>query len=322
MPSPLELTRHHALPRKYAGYTAMDWFKFYGMVAVLLFWLAYTYTKYFELFDDIADKEPAYQAFVMFFSGLPLLLVLIAALGFFWWAGGALMRHSRWGERHPLFWRVFWSAVLLFYGYVEFDPLDSIHPLMSRKGMAPAPNLLKLFDGEFEWFMFQWGYFLLWALFWFLVVAVHWSYILDGWRTVWFYGRRFERYGASVLTGFNVTAKTLRRPPVTRDWPREQPAIPPAFRGVPQLVASRLTEEQARAIIEADASGAIVAAPEQPTVLFVDLGRYVHSPALELLKDGDGALLLTFEDWWAPPTLSRESLVIPLRHEAVKEASN
>ena len=47
----LALTRHHPLPRRYYGYTAADWFKFYGLVASLLFLVAITYVRYFELFD-------------------------------------------------------------------------------------------------------------------------------------------------------------------------------------------------------------------------------------------------------------------------------
>jgi hypothetical protein len=63
----------------------------------------------------------------------------------------------------------------------------------------------------------------------------------------------------------------------------------------------------------ADASGAVVAAPEQAAVLFVDLGRYDYAPELAELKGADGKPLLRFADWWASPTADRESLIIPLK---------
>ena len=42
-----------------------------------------------------------------------------------------------------------------------------------------------LFSGKVETFQFQWGYFLLWLLFWFLIVVVHVSYLADGLRDKW-----------------------------------------------------------------------------------------------------------------------------------------
>jgi hypothetical protein len=212
-----------------------------------------------------------------------------------------------------VFWRWFWFGVLLFYGYVEFDPFDRIHPAMSSQGLAPAPNLLKLFDGEFELFRFQWGYFLLWFLFWFLLLVLHASYLAAGWRTVWFYVCRFHRYGASVLTGFRTTALTLNRSPITVDYPRQRVTPPGVIRGVPQLNVPRLTEDQARAVVAADESGAIVAAPGQPAVLFVDLGRFSWSPALAELVDEGGTPLLRFTDRLAGPVATRQALVVPLK---------
>jgi len=308
----LELTRYVAQQRKYWGYTAVDIFKFYGLITGLLMLVALTYARYFDLFGDIHSKPIEYKVFVAWFTGIPLLLLLPAVLGFFWWAAGALVGYTRWQLAQPVLWRWFWFSVLCFYGYVEFDPLDRIHPVMSTQGLAPAPNLLKLFDGEFTTFPFQWGYFILWALLCFLIVVAHVSYFADGLREVWFYTRRFHRYGASILTGFKQTMDVTRSVPVTRDWPREQPQLPAGFRGVPRLNVEQLTAAQAGAIVAADSSGAIVAAPGQPTVLFVDLGRFDFSPALAELADELGTPLLRFEPYWPEPAATREALVVPL----------
>jgi hypothetical protein len=159
---------------------------------------------------------------------------------------------------------------------------------------------------------FQWGYFLLWALFWFLVVALHWQYLINGLREVWFYVKRFHRYGASVLTGFRETAQAARQRPVTGAYPRGEVTLPQTYHGVPRLNVATLTADQAAEIIAADASGAITAAPDQPTVLFLDLGRFVYSPALANLTDEHGTPLLGFGDCWAEPGLGRTDLVIPL----------
>ena len=305
------MTLHHRRPSRYFGYTAMDWFKFYGFLALLLLWMAFTYTHYFSLFEDIESQSHDYQVFVAYFSGIPLLLVLPAVLGFFWWAAGALTRYSRWQLRQPMLWRWFWFGVLLFYACLGIDPLDSIQRTMSRKGLGLAPNLLALFDGRFETFQFQWAGFLLWTLFWFLVVAVHWSYVLNGLRVVWFYTLRFHRYGASLLTGFRETMAVAQLPPVTESWGGH---AEPSSRGhsFPRLAVDGLSEAEAVAIIAADQSGAIVAAPHQPTVLFVDLGRFSFDPGLLELRRPDGTPLLSFEADWAKPMARREDLLVPL----------
>ena len=63
----------------------------------------------------------------------------------------------------------------------------------------------------------------------------------------------------------------------------------------------------------ADSSGAITHAPGQPAVLFVDLGRYTHTPALESLRGQNGEPLLLFDGSWPQPSAEREQLVVPLR---------
>jgi hypothetical protein len=82
---------------------------------------------------------------------------------------------------------------------------------------------------------------------------------------------------------------------------------------VPRLAADILTPNQAASIIAADHSGAITAAPGQPTVLFVDLGCFDYDPALAGLCGDDGAPLLQFTSYWAAPSARREDLVVPLK---------
>lgn len=316
--SGLELTRHLAVVRRYSGRTASDWWRFYGLIAVLWFLLVLTYTRYLELFDSIQEQPHDYQVFVTWFSGTGLLVLVPAAAAFFWWASGALVRYSLWQRRQPVFWRWFWIVVLVFYTYVEFDPLDAIHPVLSHKGLGNAPNIVAMFAPGYQLssgiplMKFQWGYFLLWALLWFLIVALHWQYLYNGLSEVWFYVKRFHRYGASVLMGFRETARVARRPAVTSDYPAAAVRLPAAFRGVPRLNVASLSSEQAAAIVAADGSGAISAAPDQPTVLFIDLGRYDWSPALAGLTDGQGRPLLSFGAHWAPPAVQRAELVVPL----------
>jgi len=318
-----ELTRHRALERRYGGRTARDWWRFYGLIAVLWFLLVLTYTRYLELFDNIEQQSAGYQAFVMCFSGSGLLVLVPAMVAFIWWAAGALVRYSLWQRGQPVFWRWFWVVVLVFYTWVEFDPLDAIHPVMSHKGLGNAPNLVAMFEASYRLSdgipleKFQWGYFLLWALFWFLLVTLHWQYLLNGLRESWFYVLRFHRYGASVLTGFRETARVARRPAVTFDYPKIPPVLPPAFRGVPRLNVNRLSAAQAAAIIAADGSGAISAAADQPTVLFVDLGRYCYSPTLAEVANEQGEPLLSFSARWAAPAVDRANLVVPLGAAAV-----
>jgi hypothetical protein len=317
-----ELTRHVALPRRYFGRTARDWFRFYGLVAVLWFFVVMVYVRYFEMFDDIDNKSAEYQSFVAWFAGSALAVVLPAVIGFIWWAAGALVRYSKWQTVQPMLWRWFWVVMLAFYTYIEFDALDNIHPQMSHKGLGNAPDLIAMFETGYRLSdgiplaKFQWGYFLLWALLWFLIAVLHWQYVIDGLREVWFYTQRFHRYGASVLTGFRETMRTHGRPPVTVDYSREKMHSPGAHRGVPQLNVARLTPEQAQAIIDADMSGAITPAPGQPTVLFIDLGCYDFSPALAELTDNDGTPLLRFSERWPEPGLSRSELVVPLKAPA------
>ncbi len=312
--SGLNLTLHQRQPAMFAGYSSTVWFKLYGFFAVAAFMLCYTYTRYFELFDDIESKSAGYQAFVVVFSGLPILLVLCAVLGFFWWAAGALVKFSRWQLTAPRFWRWYWLGVLVFYGYILLDPADSIWPALSRKGLAPAPNFYHLFDRSLEpTIMFQWGVFLLWVMFWALIIALAWVYLFDGLAKMWFYTSRTQRYAVSVLTGLRETARVQLREPVTQDYPRERIKLPPAYRGIPRLNVEDLSPLEARAILAADASGAIVPAPGQETVLFIDLGRYDFSPELAELTSADGAPLLRFTDYWPDPSASREALIIPLK---------
>ena len=317
-----ELTHHIAMARLFYGRTSAEWWRIYGTLAVLWFLCVLTYTRYLELFDDIHNQPADYQTFVMIFSGSGLLVLLPAVAAFIWWAAGALVQYSLWQRRQPRFWRWFWVVVLVFFLYVEFDPLDAIHPLMSHKGLGNAPDLIAMFDVEYSlsqgipWMKFQWGYFLLWALFLFLIAVLHWQYFVNAFREVWFYTQRFHRYGASVLTGFSETHQAQLKPPVTADYPEKKPQLPPAFRGVPRQRVATLTDEQARAIIAADASGAIVSAPGQPAVLFVDLGRFDYSPQLAELTTVDGTPLLSFDDWWAEPAVNRSELVVPLNRSA------
>lgn len=311
MPEGHALTCHHAVPSRYLGYRLVDLGKIYGLFAGLMFALVLSYTKYLELFNNIGSKEEGFRWFVALFSGFGLLVVLPAILGFFWWASAALVRYSRWQMSYPLHWRLFWMFILLFYFIVELDPLNKIHPNMASNGLAPAPNLLLLFDGKLELFQFQWGYFLLWFLLWFLVAVLHWQYFLDGLRDAWFFSSRVNRYGSSLLTGFRETARTQAQPAVTLRnlddalWPGRK------LRRVPQL-AKPITAQQAQQIIAADLSGAIVCAPGQPTVLFIDLGVYAFSPGLETLLDSEGEALLSFRECELAPSASREDLVVPL----------
>jgi hypothetical protein len=332
--SPSNLTRHVADPWRVKlfagflgsparGYSALDLLKFYGMVVGLWFFMAWGQIHYLGLFDDLYNKPLAQQRSVLVFAALPLLFALPILLLFLWWAAGALVRYARWQLAQPALWRWFWLAILLFYGYVLLDPADSIHPQMSRKGLAPLVNINELV-GNWDnlvrnhqlWppptFQFQWGYFLLWFLCWFLLLALHWSYISDFVREVWFYARRFQRYGVSILTGFRETERLARSVPVTRDYPRERPQLPAVYRGVPRLNVPGLTADEARAILAADSSGALLLAPRQDSVLFVDLGSYDFSPALGEVRRADGTPLLRFTDWWPLPETSREALVIPL----------
>ncbi|MCB1186391.1 hypothetical protein KDL29_04410 [bacterium] len=323
MPDGHDLTIHHPLPKRWFGYTAMDWFKFYGFIAVSWFTLVFVYTKYGALFDDYASKQPSEQYSLMWFTASGLLLALPAILGFFWWASGALVKYSRWMVRDFTLWRLLLFVIILFFFIVEFDPLDRIHPKMSVKGIADTPNLTLLLSGEgfaiwretgsLPVFKFQLGYFMLWALFWFLVFVLNLSYLATGFSQFWFFSNRVHRYGTSVLTGFRETARMASSEPFTEDYPRSRPKLPAAYRGVPLLNVDSLTEEEALRIIAADGSGAIAQAPGQPTVLFVDLGRYDHDPALGELKRADGTPLVVFEERWAMPVANREALVLPLR---------
>jgi hypothetical protein len=205
--------------------------------------------------------------------------------------------------------------VLNFYCWTLLDLLDKIHPAMGRNGLAMAPNLVLLFSGRFELFQFQWGYFLLYFLAAFLIVAVNWCYLQDAWREVWFYTQRTHRYGASVLTGFAQTLAAANSAPLTRPYPRQAPVLPPGFRGAPRLnpAAGMLSEEQVARLLAADASGALVLAPGQKSALFVDLGRYSHSPALEELQTASGEPLLLFDSAWPRPGAARADLVVPLQ---------
>ena len=312
-----ELTRFKPLAPKYYGYTAMDWFKFYGFFAGMILMLAFVYIKYLGLFEDIETQAPEYKLFALAFSTVALLVVLPAALGFLYWAAGALVRYSLWQQASPRFWRWFWFVVLLFYFFFEFDPLDKIHPAMSRQGLLYVPKLIMLiFDRKLEFTLFQMGYFLLWMLFWFLVVMLHMSYILRGLAVIWFYTKRFNRYGASLLVGFRETLHASSLMPVTREPGWHARLKPVRFRGVPCLAVDDLSAEEARAIVAADLSAAIVPAPGQAAVLFIDLGRYDYDPALAELRRADGQPLLSFEDLWADPAASREELLVPLRREA------
>jgi hypothetical protein len=248
---------------------------------------------------------------IMLFPHLPLLLVRWLLVGPFKLAAAL----AEWiAETRP--WQFYWIFMLLFYGYVMLDPLDSIHPVMARKGLAPAPNLVEMIgNGQFipiPLFQFQWGYFLLTFLFWFLVITASWSYLSDGMRELWFHAKRLRRYGVSVLLGFRETARLARSVPVTRDYPRTRPALPPVYRGIPRLNVEGLTAAEAAIIRAADSSAAISSPPGQPDVLFVDLGVYDFSPALAEAKRADGTCLLSFTDFWPAPETLRENLVIPL----------
>jgi len=338
MPAPHDLTRHHALPRRYLGrdilsgregrgYTALDLFKFYSLISSLLFILAFTYIKYLDLFADAlkTDNSPLVLG-ARVFAGLtviPLVLALIALEGFIWWASGALVGYTRWQRENPRAWGWFWFIVLNFLFWVEFDPLDQIHRAMSRNGLFPAPNLILLFSGKVETFEFQWGYFLLWMLFWFLVAITHVSYLADGLKEAWFYIKRINRYGASVLTGFRGTGAVALSPPVTYPAGRQPGAsaypwtaadatgsVPTIL--IPRLNTARLTDEQAAAILAADASGAISAAPQQRSVLLVDLGAFWPSPALLALRHGADAPLIVVEPGSLPPAARRDELIVPL----------
>lgn len=318
MPSQHELTRHHALPRRYLGrdilsgregrgYTAGDLFKFYGLITALLFALALSYIKYLDLFAE-ATKEGALPAMKML-AGLtiiPLLLAFAAFEGFLWWASRALTAYTRWQLAAPVFWRWFWLVVLNFYFFIVADPFDIVHRLMSRNGLAPAPNLIMLFSGKFEWFQFQWGYFLLWLLFWFLIVIAHLSYFADGMREAWFYIKRINRYSASVLTGFRGTAAVAMMPPVTMR------TLPAPVVIAPQLQAGKLNAELAERIVAADASRAITAAPGQPHVLLVDLAAFYWTSQLAALTDTAGNPLLTLTELQLGPAAGRSEFVIPL----------
>lgn len=325
MPDGLNLTTHHAVARRWLGYTAMDWFKFYGFIAVAWFTMVFVYTRYGELFDDYASKTEAEQMSLLWFTASGLFVVLPAVLGFFWWAAGALVKYSRWMERDALPWRIFLFVVILFFFIVVFDPLDRIHPKMSVRGIANTPNIVMLMagDGFVQWretgqlpvFKFQLGYFMLWLLFWFMVFVLHLSYLATGFSQFWFFSNRVHRYGTSVLTGFRETARMAMSEPETRDYPREAPQLPAGFRGVPLQNVDNLTEAEAQRIIDADGSGAIARAPGQPTVLFVDLGRYDHDPALGELRREDGTPLVVFEGRWSLPVASREALVLPLKRD-------
>ena len=325
MPEQHDLTIFHPLPKRFLGYTGMDWFKFYGFIAISWFLMVFVYTKYGALFDNYAGKPDDEKYWLLWFTMSGLLIALPAVLGFFWWAAGALVRYSRWMLRNAWFWRIFLFAVILFFFVVEFDPMDRIHPKMSVRGIADTPNLVLLLSGEgfTQWresgqlpvFKFQLGYFILWVLFWFIVGILHLSYIAEALGHVWFFSNRTHRYSTSVLTGFRETARMASREPETEDYPRSRPALPAAYRGVPLLNVDELTAEEAARIIAADGSGAIASAPGQPTVLFVDLGRFDHDAALAGLLREDGTALVVFEDRWQVPAASRENLVIPLRRE-------
>lgn len=324
-----QLTNHRPLPWRLGGYTGADWFKFYGFLAGMSFVLCYVYTRYFALFEEV-EKQPAwFKTFLVLFAGIPVLLVAIALLGFNWWAGGALTRYSQWQMREPRLWRWFWFIVLSFYMYVLLDPLDKIHPAMSRLGLAPAPNIKVLFDGRFELFQFQWGYALLYWLAWFLIGILHISYVANWWRQFIHGIDRTHRYGASVLTGFRETAAVYNSPPVTNYAPGsgtgpwaaqlasvrgERPRLGAPYIN-PELPGGRLSPEQARAVLAADRSGAILPGPGQPadgaTVLFVDLGRWDYCDALGALSDEQGRPLLCF-DGEMPALLSRAAMVVPL----------
>jgi hypothetical protein len=312
-----DLTRHHALPRRYLGrdllsgregrgYTAVDLFKFYGLITALLFALALTYIKYLDLFAE-ATKDGALPAMrtLAVATAVPLLLAWAALEGFLWWASGALVGYARWQRYNAPLWRVFWMLVLNFYFFIVFDPFDTVHRLLSRNGILPAPNLIMLFSGQVETFQFQWGYFLLWLLFWFLVVIAHLSYLADGLRETWFYIKRINRYSASVLTGFRGTALVAMQPPVTI---RE---LAPARVSVPRLTTV-LTPELAQQIVAADASRAISVAPGQRQALLVDLGSFYWTPALRALTYGNGQPLLVAEELQLDPVGNRSELVIPL----------
>jgi hypothetical protein len=322
-----DLTRHHALPARYLGYPATDWFKFYGFVAGAGMLLCYTYVRHLELFDSVERMGSAEQLFVILFTGIPLLLAAGALLGFNWWAAGGLVKYSKWQTANAKLWRWYWFSILCFYLYVLIDPLDRIHPSMSRLGLGLAPNIKVLFDGKLELFQFQWGYFLLWALFWFLLAILHLQYLADWLREVWFYVDRTHRYSASVLTGFRETLAVYNEAPATSyklesqdGWAQAVEPSGPGFNGVagrPYLNPQRadggsLSEAEAAALLAADRSGALFSAPGQPTVLFVDLGRWDYNPALGALTDSAGLPLLRF-DAPLPPALRRDDLVVPLK---------
>ncbi len=106
-------------------------FKLFALLAVGWFLIIFSVLKGAPLLEDISSYDFGGKAFLAFIAGVPLVLVIITMVRFYWWLGLYIRHISIWGR--DLDWtKYFWFVSLLAATIAYVDPLDNIGATISR----------------------------------------------------------------------------------------------------------------------------------------------------------------------------------------------
>lgn len=198
-------------------------FKLFAVLAVGWFLIVFFVLKAIPLLEDTSSYDLSGQAFLAFISGVPLVLMAIVLVRFYWWLGLYIRHISIWGR--DLDWtKYFWFVALLVATVAYVDPLDKIGRTIARA--VPITQLTQFGIPAFNPVLVMFRLVLL-----LLLLLLCFSYLKIAAEIAWNWAKEAWEMAVSFPQGLVISAMNFLRPNICVEYPEYRDEIPENFRG-------------------------------------------------------------------------------------------
>jgi NADH-quinone oxidoreductase subunit I len=198
-------------------------FKLFALFAVAWFLFIFAILKSFQLLEDTSTFDIGGKAFLAFIAGVPLVLIAIVLVRFYWWLSLYIRHVTIWGR--DLEWtKYLWFISLIAVTVAYIDPLDNIGRTIARA--VPISQLAQFGIPSFNPVMVLYRLIVL-----LLLLLLCFSYLRMAAEIVWHWTKNAWEMAVSFPQGLVISAMNFLRPNICVEYPEYRDEISENFRG-------------------------------------------------------------------------------------------
>lgn len=198
-------------------------FKLFALFAIAWFLFIFSFLKAFQLLEDTATYDFTGKAFLAFIAGVPLVLVAIVLIRFYWWLGLYLRHLSIWGRDFDWTKYLWWiSLIAVTVAYI--DPMDNVGRTIARA--APITQLAPFGIPPFNPMQVLFRLVLL-----LLLLLLCFSYLKIAFEVARNWTKDAWEMAVSFPQGLVISAMNFLRPNICVEYPEYRDEISENFRG-------------------------------------------------------------------------------------------